>query len=39
MVGCDFKLGKKFCNVWKYLKCVDVNNDCIDWLCIDYCCD
>ena len=39
MVGCDFKLGKKLCNVWKHSKCADVNNDCTDWLCIDHCRD
>lgn len=37
MVGCDFKLGKKLCNVWKHSKCADVNNDCTDWLCNDHC--
>lgn len=37
MVGGDFKLGKKLCNVWKHSKCADVNNDCTDWLCNDHC--
>lgn len=37
MVGCDFKLGKKLCNIWKHSKCADVNNDCTDWLCNDHC--
>ena len=33
MIGCDFKAGRKSCNVWKHTKCANVTSDCNEWIC------
>ena len=36
MIGCDFKAGRKCCNVWKHTKCANVTSDCNEWICNEH---
>ena len=36
MIVCDFKAGRKCCNVWKHTKRANVTSDCNEWICNEH---